>query len=202
MKKVSHRSVWGFSLLAIGLLSGCATTGSNHSRHAASNASPPTGFVTQEMGNTIQSIERSLQVLVQLERGDEGPRRSNALGMTVAGAQTANQSPVAMPSTAMGPTPMGQARTQETRQATREDLATRVRLTWTGGADELLRELSRRVGFSFNTTGSGTAPVVHIDRKDATVEQILRDVAAQVDSRADIRVDTATRRVTLAYKTP
>ncbi len=201
MKKIPHRSVWAFSLLAIGLLSGCATTGSNHSRY--SNSTPEaSSFVSQEMGNTIQSIERSLQVLVQLERGDEGLRKTNALGMTVAGAQTADRAPIAMPNTALAATPMGQARIQETREATREDLATRVRLTWTGGADELLRELSRRVGFSFTTSGSGTAPVIHIDHKDATVEQVLRDVASQVDAKADIRVDTATRRVTLAYKTP
>lgn len=202
MKKVSHRSVWVFSLLAIGLLSGCASTGSNHHRHSANATTPASGFVNQEMGNTIASIERSLQVLVQLERGDEGPRRPNALGMTVAGAQAPNQSPVSMPGTAMTPTPMGQARIEQTRQDTREDLATRVRLTWTGSADELLRELSRRVGFSFTTSGSGVAPVVHVNHKDATVEQVLRDVAAQIDARADIRVDTATRRVTLAYKAP
>ena len=55
----------------------------------------------------------------------------------------------------------------------------------------------REDGFQFDQADH---PLV--DRKDATVEQILRDVAAQVDSRADIRVDTATRRVTLAYKTP
>lgn len=200
MKKVSHRSVWVLSLLSIGLLSGCATTGNN--KVYQGDVAPASAFVNQEMGNTISSIERSLQVLVQLERGDEAPRKRNALGMTVAGASGVDRPAVSMPNRALAATPLGQARIEESRVNTRQDLATRVKLTWTGGADELLRELSRRVGFTFSTSGLGTAPVVHINRPSATVEQVLRDVASQVDTKADIKVDTATRRVTLVYKSP
>jgi len=153
------------------------------------------------MGNTISSIEKSLQVLVDLERGDEGPRKNTALGMTVAGAAGPNASAVQMPNKAGADTRIGQAEVVAQKAQTQRDLSTRVRLTWTGSADELLRELSRRVGFSFSESGSGQAPVVHINEKDATVEQILRSVSAQVDAAADVKVDTTKRQVILAYKT-
>ena len=153
------------------------------------------------MENTIRSVEQSLQVLVDLERGDEGPRRSSALGMTVAGAAGPKEAPVDMPKVAGPDTAIGQARIAENRQQSQATLNTRVRLTWTGEADELLRELSRRVGFTFSTSGTGKAPVVHVNEREATVEQVLRDVARQVDASADVKVDTTQRRLILAYKT-
>lgn len=199
MKKSSPNLAGIASILAVGLLAGCASSGTSHSR-SYPQVDPASAFVGQQMGETIQSIERSLQVLVELERGDEGPRKDNALGMTVAGASGPNKAPVQVSSEAMAASPLGQARIEQNRARTLADLNRRIRLQWTGPADDLLRELSSRVGFSFTTSGVGSAPVIRVDRDDATVEQVLRDIAAQVDKKADIRVDTATRRVTLAYQ--
>lgn len=186
------------SAVAVALLSGCAST--SHSRAPAPAASA-SGFVSQEMGGTIRSIEQSLNVLVELERGDEGPRKSSALGMTVAGADGPNAAPVGMPNRAVPNSEIGQARIAEHRQLSRQDLNTRIRLVWTGDAEGLLRELSRKVGFSYSASGTGQAPVVHLNHQAATVEQVLRDVAQQIDAVADVKVDTANRRVVLAYKT-
>lgn len=186
------------SAVAIALLSGCASTSYTRAPAPAPAAS---GFVSQEMGGTIRSIEQSLQVLVDLERGDEGPRKSTALGTTVAGAAGPNTAPVRMPNTAVAQSELGQARIAEHRQLSKQDLNTRIRLVWTGDAEGLLRELSRKVGFSFSTSGAGQVPVVHLNHKEATVEQVLRDIAQQIDAVADVKVDTANRRVVLAYKT-
>ena len=187
------------STVAIALLSGCASTSYTRAPAPAPNAA--SGFVSQEMGGTIRSIEQSLQVLVDLERGDEGPRKPTALGTTVAGAAGPNAAPVRMPNAAVPQSELGQARIAEHRQLSRQDLNTRIRLVWTGDAEGLLRELSRKVGFSFSTSGTGQAPVVHLNHKEATVEQVLRDIAQQIDAVADVKVDTANRRVVLAYKT-
>lgn len=198
--KTLHRSRLSLALSAVAfvLLSGCAS--SSYTRAPAPSPAA-SGFVSQEMGNTMRSIEQSLQVLVDLERGDEGPRKSTALGMTVAGAAGPNTSPVQMPNTAVPQSELGQARIAEHRQMSRQDLNTRVRLVWTGDADALLRELSRKVGFAYSTSGVGQLPVVHLNHKEATVEQVLKDVAQQVDDVADVKVDTTKRRVILAYKT-
>lgn len=184
--------------VAVALLSGCASTSSSRAPAPSTSAS---GFVSQEMGGTIRSIEQSLNVLVELERGDEGPRKSSALGMTVAGAAGPNAAPVGMPNKAVPGSEIGQARIAEHRQLSRQDLNTRIRLVWTGDAEGLLRELSRKVGFAYSTSGTGQAPVVHLNHKEATVEQVLRDIAHQIDAVADVKVDTANRRVVLAYKT-
>ena len=194
---VSSRSILALSVASLLLVSGCSTT--THTRGPAAPAQE--AFVSHEMENTIRSVEQSLQVLVDLERGDEGPRRSSALGTTVAGAAGPDEAPVDMPKVAGPDTSIGQERIETNRQQSRVDLNTRVRMTWTGEADNLLRELSRRVGFTFSTSGTGKAPVVHIKEQEATVEQVLREVARQVDASADVKVDTTQRRVILAYKT-
>lgn len=190
---VSHQVV--LSVVFLAFLSGCASH--------ASRPLPTTNnqFVNQEMGSTIHSIQKSLQVLVDLERGDEGPRKTTALGPTIAGAATANRAPVSMPSVASTQTALGQARISENRFQTNRDLDTRVRLNWTGKADELLGALSQKVGFSFVVTGtSNIVPVVYVNQDNTTVKEVLKNLATQVDSVADIRVDTASRRVTLAYR--
>lgn len=184
------------SAVAVALLSGCAST--SYTRAPAPVEQD--GFVSGEMGGTIRSIEQSLQVLVDLERGDEGPRKPTALGMTVAGAAGPNAAPMQMPSVAGPQTDLGKQRADDQRQLSRQALGKKIRLNWTGEADGLLRELSRKVGFAFATTGTGKAPVVHVSQKETTVEQVLRDVAGQIDAVADIKVDPSKRTVTLAYK--
>lgn len=178
-------------------LSGCASTSYSRTKQ------PPVedSFVSQEMGGTIRSIERSLQVLVDLDRGDEGPRKTNALGMTVAGAAGPNRPPVRMATVAGPDTSLGQARQAEQRALARKDLGTRIRLVWTGRADELLRELSRKIGFTYAVEGAKTSdPVVHLNRKETTVEQALQEIAGQIDTVADVKINTASRKVTLAYR--
>lgn len=191
--------------LATLTLSACATTASQRTRDQAASAAARDAFVQEQVGKTLASIDGSLQVLVELERGDEGPRRSTALGTTVAGAAGQNRPPVQMAEVAGPKTATGQAREAAAAAALRakaqQDLATRVRLEWTGQADGLLRELSSRVGFNFAIRGPNrAAPVVQVKHANATVEQVLRDIAHQVDAVADVRVDPAKREVALVYK--
>lgn len=196
--KISSLSV---VLASIVLASGCASTGtkSSHQRSVVSNSSPSTEFVADEMNGTISSVERSLRLLVSLERGDEGSRNPNPIGTTVAGASSSDRAPIGMPSRALPDSNLGKQYTESQRAKTQSDLQTRVRLKWTGDSSAFLRELSSRVGFGFTPIGSDF-PVVSVDFKDATVEEVLREVARQIEGTADIKVDVAHRRVDLIRK--
>ena len=192
---ISSLSLALFSVLALG---GCATFQSSGSYHSKEQPSTPPGFVQQQMNDTISSVERSLRVLVELERGDEGPRNSNPIGTTVAGAVGANTSPVPVSKQLNPDSPAGQAKIAEQRAATFKDLETRVKLNWTGEADDLLRQLSSRVGFSYS--GGVSTKVVHVDYKDATVREVLSEVARQLNGVADVKLDVAKRHLELAKK--
>lgn len=197
--KISSLSV---VLASIVLASGCASTGAkpSHQRNTVvSSSAPSTEFVADEMNGTISSVERSLRLLVSLERGDEGPRNPNPIGTTVAGASGSNKAPIGMPSRALPDSALGKQFTESQRVKTQNDLQTRVRLKWTGDSSAFLRELSNRVGFGFNPIGSDF-PVVSVDFKDASVEEVLREVARQIEGTADIKVDVAHRRVDLIRK--
>lgn len=201
MNKVSTSQRNVMMMVVATALAGCAS--------APKTAPPPSrdAFIQAEMNQTIASVERSLNVLVMLERGDEGPRRTTPLGDTVAGAAGPNRTPVSMPSEAGRDTAEGRARIAKNRAA----LDTKVRLVWNGEAEELLRSLSSKVGYSFCVKDGpsagcalgardGRSSVVHIDHASATVEQVLRDIANQVNDRADVKVSTNNRRIELIYK--
>ena len=189
------------SFLAAALLAVCSVSGAADARTPGRQSPAPSDdFIQREMGGAIASVERSLQVLVELERGDEGPRKTNALGSTVAGAAGPPRAPVPMSDLAGPDTALGQARAAERKAQGRQALGARVRLTWTGPAEGLLRDLAGRIGFEFAVRGHGSAPVVRIKRQETTVEDLLRTVAAQIEPSADIRVDTVQRRMVLDFR--
>lgn len=197
MKNISI-STLSIALLSLAALSGCSTLHADGKYTSREQPTTPPGFVQQEMNETISSIERSLRVLVELERGDEGPRNPNPIGTTVAGAVTDKKATVPMARQAHPDTPAGQQRIAEQRAASFRDLETRIKLKWTGDADELLRELSKRIGFSYS--GGVTTQVVTVDFKDATVREVLSEVARQVNTVADVKLDVAKRHLELSKK--
>lgn len=143
-------------------------------------------YVDEKVEATVRSIDKSLQTLVVLERGDEAPRRPGALGDTVAGGTPAK------PPIAVRPSDGGATRAR--MDYNRGALATRVRLQWDGPAVELISQLGRSINYGVQTQGSNLGALsVSIRVEDATVEEVLRQVARQIEGKADIQVETVSR---------
>lgn len=179
-------------------LSGCAST--NTVRANAPATSTAQSFVDERMDQTVVSIDRSLQTLLLISRGGEAPRKPSAIADTVAGADVHGahepRAAVAVPTTAQGQRAVDQA-----REAGRKALVSRTRIDWSGDPRDLLRSLSGAVGYQFSEVGPSAAlPKVEIHRSDASITDVLSDVARAIDGKADIMVQTDTRRIQLVYR--
>lgn len=182
-------------------VSGCASTSAQvRSSSAAQSSSNAQSFVDERMDQTVVSIDKSLKTLLLIDRGGEAPRRPSPIADTVAGGDVhgaAKPRPViAVPSTAQGDRAVAQA-----QEAGRKALASRTRIDWSGDPKELLRNLSSAVGYQFREVGAPQSlPRVDIHRANASITDVLGDVARAIDGQADIRVITADRRVELVYR--
>ncbi|MEM6810933.1 MAG: DotD/TraH family lipoprotein [Pseudomonadota bacterium] len=74
-------------------------------------------------------------------------------------------------------------------------------INWIGPADTLLRKLADRASYTFISVGNKPPVplVVNIDKENAPVIEILRDVGLQLGMRADVKVDSINRMVELHY---
>lgn len=200
--KKSTKSAWYMTLGALSLLSLTSISGcsSMHSRRTSEVSDGNTSaYVNGHMDNVINSVDTSLKNLVQLERGDEGPRKNTPLGSTIAGAAGPNAAPYAMASKAALDTPLGQSQNNERLHQNREILNTRVKLDWEGESSGFLSALAGKVGYRFSIVGNGIDPLIKIHVKDATIQSVLTDVANQINQKADIHVDIDTRCISLVY---
>lgn len=79
-------------------------------------------------------------------------------------------------------------------------LAERTSISWTGPADGALKQICLNIGYKYRETGSPSAQelsvVVH--GLDKTAQELLEDIAWQVQPQAVLRVDPLNRQVTLA----
>lgn len=194
--KQAHRVGLGIGLVALaGLLGGCATN-----QHRAPSASDNTdAYVSDHMSQTIDSVDKSLKVLVSLSRGDEGPRKPGYLGDTIAGASGPNKSAPAMPSKAQPDTALGKKEEQERLNYNRLALQTRVKAVWNGSASGLLSQISSRINYRFAEVGPGVLPEVHLNKPDATVEDVLGEVANQIKPAGAVKVLVGPRQVCLVH---
>jgi hypothetical protein len=175
-------------------LSGCATSNTRPTPSAAQNTD---AYVSDHMSQTIDSVDQSLKVLVSLSRGDEGPRKPGFIGDTIAGASGPNKTAPAM-SYAAGPqTDLGQQQERERLAANRAALQTHVKAVWNGQPGPLLSQISSHINYGFFEAGSGTLPDVHLSQYDATVEDVLADVAGQIKPAGAIKVLVGPRQVCL-----
>lgn len=182
------------------LATGCSGAQTRGHRVSEVDGGNTAGYVDRQMGDTVNSIDQSLQSLVRLERGDMGPRKTTPLGDTVAGAAGPAKSPYAVSRTADPDTRVAEEDRQARINTNRAMLDTRVRLDWDGEASGFLSALAKKVGFGFGIEGHGTEPKIHIHVKDATVQSVLTSVAAQINATADIHIDLERRCITLVYR--
>lgn len=178
-------------------VSGCATTAPSRSAVPLSDAQ---GFVDERMDNTLVSIDRSLKTLLVIDRGGEAPRRPSPISDTVAGGDV-HGAASPRPALSVPSTPQGPRAVVAAQNSAKNALASRTRIDWSGDPRELLRSLSGGIGYKFVEVGASSAlPKVNIHRQNASITDVLADVARAIDGKADIRVITADRRVELVYR--
>jgi hypothetical protein len=177
------------------VLGGCATS----QARPRSTGQNTDAYVDSRMSQTVDSVDRSLKVLVSLNRGDEGPRKSGFLGDTVAGASGPNLAAPAMPGRAQPQTALGQKEDQARLNYNRLALQTRVNAVWNGTASDLLRQLSQRIDYRFAEVGPGLLPDVHVNKPDSTVQDVLGEVASQLRPAGAIKVLVGPREICLVH---
>lgn len=176
-------------------------------------------LVDARMAETLQSIDKSLDVLVGLSRGGEPPRAApaaygnaapNPIAPTVAGAarQVTSDDRVAVAPAIAPPVTATEKQLAELRERQlNEALDRRVELSWTGSANDLLASLSSQIGYQYalgrTSVGQGAAPVavkVKIPAQTATVREVLQQVADQVGPNASVFVSVPQRSISLLAK--
>ena len=169
--------------------------------------------VDSSMAQAVQGINNSLKTLTSLDRGnlvapDKGPLRTSV----AYDLNTKDVAPIAvdMPKT----TPLKGTHSYDNKvvmdeQLNTDQLAKKVKITWDGSASELLRQISTTIGFSYFTSGQFVSvPSVKLDtsRNGDTVEHVLKSIADQISSSADVNVNVSpvgvnSKSISLAYKT-
>lgn len=175
-------------------------------------------MVDARMSETLRSIDQSLDVLVGLTRGGEPPRAPaaaygntapNPIASTVAGAARQVQSddrvsvaPVIAPPATATEKELAELRTQQLNNA----LDRRIDISWTGKASDLLASLAPQIGYDFaqgrTSVGENTdvSARVKVSAKNATVREVLQQVADQVSPQASVFVSVPQRSISLLAK--
>lgn len=176
-------------------------------------------MVDARMADTLKSIEQSLDLLVSLSRGGEPPRAApaaygntapNPIAPTVAGAarQIASDERVSAAPAVVPPATATEKKVAELRNSQlNEALDRRIDVSWTGSAHDLLASLASQIGYSYATgrtsVGQGGTRVearVKISAKNATVREVLQQVADQVSPQASVFVSVPQRSISLLVK--
>lgn len=177
-------------------LSGCAASNTRPDPTAAQNTD---AYVSGHMSQTIDSVDRSLKVLVSLSRGDEGPRKPGFIGDTIAGASGPNKSAPIVSNKAMPETSLGQQEERDRLAANRQALQTRVKAVWNGQPGPLLSQISSTIHYGFFEAGTGSLPDIHLNKPDASVEDVLGEVANQIKPAGAVKVLVGPRQVCLVH---
>ena len=79
-------------------------------------------------------------------------------------------------------------------------LAEKTSISWTGPAEGALKQICLNIGYKYRETGTPSAQelsvVVH--GLDKTAQELLEDIAWQIQPQAVLRVDPLNRQITLA----
>lgn len=205
MKNVTHKVLGAVAALI--MVSGCSTVAKRPQAPLLTDTSVSAqDFVDDQMGQTLVSIDKSLKTLLMVSRGGEPARIPSPISDTVAGADVhgapAYRAPlrpvVSRPSS---PCAVASAPGCVSAPATASELASRSRVDWSGDPRDLLREVSRGIGYAYSESGTRQAlPRVTLKRNDASVTDVLSDLARAVQGKADIRVSTNARTIELVYR--
>lgn len=76
----------------------------------------------------------------------------------------------------------------------------RINLNWQGEASDLLRSLSRKLGYAFTETGEKHKIPVSVSASDRTVRDVLGMIDGQTGKKANIIVSSGAKNITLQYK--
>lgn len=185
----------GIALLGTVLaISGCA---SNNTRPTES-ITPTQKFVVSQINDTAASIDKSLGVLVALERGNAGLRKSGVIGDTIAGQKSPDISPPSMPSKPQPQTELGKhVRETALLNYNKGLLNKRMTVQWDGSVDHLLSGIAAKVSYRFVQAGTASLPEIHINKKDVPAKNVLAAVANKINGAGVVKIFLAPRVVCL-----
>ena len=170
--------------LAFSTLAGCA----NQSVRPNAEAISANQMVDQQMNQAVQSVDQSLKLLVQLDRGDEGARKPGFIGQTIAGAKAPNATAPVMPKKAQPQTVLAQKQELARLNYNRLALKARMKAQWNGSASDLLKQVAQAIDFRYQESGAATLPKIHLNEPDTTVENVLSMTADQLKPAGFIKV--------------
>lgn len=81
------------------------------------------------------------------------------------------------------------------------ELQKAVTFQWSGPAEDVIRDLASRAGYTFHTVGAQPpVPIlVNLDIYNEPMIEVLRDVGLQMGTRADLKLDANRRSVEIIY---
>lgn len=172
-------------------LSGCAS-------HKTPKVNEPSTeeIVNQKMIELGTSIQKSLNTLVKIERGDAPAKnQTNPIGTTIAGRP---ESKILAPIKVDDKYADGQSKSSVAVLEQRLD--TKVNITWNSEPAQLVKTLSHKIGFGFEESGVKVPLMVSVQAKNDTVKEVLSRVAQQVEGKADIKVNLPTKTIKFIYR--
>ena len=185
-------------------LSGCSS-----SLGLSSNADEKLNSLVEEsLNESVARVNKALNDLDKARKGDassiNSPIKNSPIENTVAarkGNKTVVKSnQVDSDGNLMVATKGVDTKSTAGQQAVLSVLDQRVNLKWKGEANELIKTLSKRMGFDYSENGEKKSLPVDINVKNKSVKEIFSIIDQQINSKGNINISSQTKTVAFTYK--
>lgn len=185
-------------------LSGCSS-----SLGLSSNADEKLNSLVEEsLNESVARVNKALNDLDKARKGDassiNSPIKNSPIENTVAarkGNKTVVKSnQVDSDGNLMVATKGVDTKSTAGQQAVLSVLDQRVNLKWKGEANELIKTLSKRMGFDYSENGEKKSLPVDINVKNKSVKEIFSMIDQQINSKGNINISSQTKTVAFTYK--
>lgn len=185
-------------------LSGCSS-----SLGLSSNADEKLNSLVEEsLNESVARVNKALNDLDKARKGDassiNSPIKNSPIENTVAarkGNKTVVKSnQVDSDGNLMVATKGVDTKSTAGQQAVLSVLDQRVNLKWKGEANELIKTLSKRMGFDYSENGAKQSLPVDINVKNKSVKEIFSMIDQQINSKGNINISSQTKTVAFTYK--
>ena len=185
-------------------LSGCSS-----SLGLSSNAdSKLNDLVEESLGNSITRVQKALNELDKARKGDassiNSPINNSPIENTVA-ARKGNKVIVKSNQVDSNGNLLVASKGIDTKstagqQAVLSVLDQRVNLKWKGEANELIKSLSKKIGFDYSENGAKQHLPVDINAKNKSIKEIFGMIDQLINSKGNIYISRQTKTVAFTYK--
>lgn len=155
--------------------------------------------IETSINKSVQDIAKALQEIQNISMGKTvkatvDPNKTMPIDNTVASRKST------LPPTIKVNEKRIDAQSSEGKQLVLSKLDQKTNLKWSGDANDLLRNLSQKIGFAYSTEGAKTKLPVNINAKNKSVKEVLGLIDQQTSSKADIRISSIDRTIKFIYK--